>query len=255
MTTAPVVRFDRFTKSFGDTLAVEDLSFEVLPGRIVGLVGPNGAGKSTSLRGLLGLIRPTSGSASVFGAHYSALTDPARRVGVSMDGVGINPAHSGRRHLTVCARAAGLPERRVAEVLELTGVAHAADRRLRGWSTGMRQRLGLATALLGDPDLLVLDEPTNGLDPEGVRWLRIFLRGQAADGRTVLLSSHMLAELENTVDDIVVINRGALFVGELDSLTGDGSRLEERFFDLLTKPALAGAGARGEGRDAQTDQQ
>ncbi|WP_018500454.1 ATP-binding cassette domain-containing protein [Parafrankia discariae] len=253
----PVVRFDGFTKSFGDTLAVDGLSFEVRAGRVVGLVGPNGAGKSTSLRGLLGLLRPTSGSATVFGAPYSALTDPARRVGVSMDGVGINPAHTGRRHLRVCTRAAGLPERRVDEVLELTGVAHAADRRLRGWSTGMRQRLGLATALLGDPDLLVLDEPTNGLDPEGVRWLRTFLRGQAALGRTVLLSSHMLAELENTVDDIVVINRGALFVGELDSLTGGGgTRLEERFFELLTQPAMAGAGASdGEGGHAPTDPQ
>ncbi|CUU55187.1 ABC-2 type transport system ATP-binding protein [Parafrankia irregularis] len=251
----PVVRFDAFTKAFGETVAVKDLSFEVAAGRVVGLVGPNGAGKSTSLRGLLGLVRPTSGSATVFGGPYSALTDPARRVGVSMDGVGINPAHSGRRHLTVYARAIGLPDSRVDEVLELTGVADAANRRLRGWSTGMRQRLGLATALLGDPDLLVLDEPTNGLDPEGVRWLRTFLRDQAAAGRTVLLSSHMLAELENTVDDIAIINRGVLFVGELSSLVSDGARLEERFFDLLTKPALAGVGASGEGSNAQTDPQ
>ncbi|SNQ49634.1 ABC transporter ATP-binding protein [Frankia canadensis] len=237
-----VVRFDAFTKTFGGTRAVENLSFEVQAGRIVGLVGPNGAGKSTSLRGLLGLVRPTSGSAAVFGAPYAALADPARRIGVSMEGVGLNPAHTGRRHLTVFARAAGLPDSRVTEVLDLTGIAHAAGRKLRGWSTGMRARLGLATALLGDPELLVLDEPTNGLDPEGVRWLRTFLREQAALGRTVLLSSHMLAELENTVDDIVVLNRTALFVGELTALTGDGSRLEERFFDLLTKPGLVGAG-------------
>jgi ABC-2 type transport system ATP-binding protein len=238
-----VVRFDRFTKTFGATRAVEGLTFEVRAGRITGLVGPNGAGKSTSLRGLLGLVRPSSGSATVFGAPYADLAEPARRVGVSMEGVGLNPAHSGRRHLTVFARAAGLADSRVTEVLELTGIAHAADRRVRGWSTGMRARLGLATALLGDPDLLVLDEPTNGLDPEGVRWLRTFLREQAAGGRTVLLSSHMLAELENTVDDIVVLNRSALFVGELAALTGDGARLEERFFELLTQSGLAGAGA------------
>ena len=240
--TPPAVRFSAFTKRFGPTTAVEGLSFEVATGRVVGLLGRNGAGKSTSLRGLLGLVRPSSGSALIQGVHYGELTDPARRVGASMEGVGFGAAHSGRRHLKICARACALPGRRVDDVLELVGIADAADRAIRHYSTGMRQRLSLATALLGDPELLVLDEPTAGLDPDGVRWLRDLVRKLAAEGRTVLLSSHQLAEMEQTVDDVVVIQQSLLFAGPLDELTGSGaSRLEARFFDLV------GAGASGDG--------
>jgi|SRR5579883_1183940 len=229
-----VARFDRFTKVFGDTVAVESLSYQVQPGRVVGLLGRNGAGKTTSLRGLLGLLRPTSGSATVFGVPYRELVDPARRVGVTMDGVGVNPSYTGRRHLEICARATGITRARVDEVLDLVEIGDAADRAVRHWSTGMRQRLSLATALLGDPELLVLDEPANGLDPDGVRWLRTLLRSFAAEGRTVLLSSHLLAEIEQTVDDVVVLQCTLRFAGSLSELTDGGKRrLEDCFFDLV----------------------
>ncbi|MFD7169516.1 ABC transporter ATP-binding protein [Streptomyces violascens] len=235
MSGADPARFDGFTKTFGGTTAVEDLSFALRPGRILGLLGANGAGKSTSLRGLLGLVRPSSGSATVFGVPYADLAHAARRVGVSMDGMGFISHLSGSANLRIAARAAGVERGRVAEVLDLVGLApDAAGRRVKGYSTGMRQRLSIAAALLGDPELLVLDEPANGMDPDGIRWLRGLLRQLADEGRTVLVSSHQLAELEQTVDDVAILQRRLLFCGSLAELTDDGSRLEEKFFELTT---------------------
>jgi ABC-2 type transport system ATP-binding protein len=235
MTTA--IEFCEFGKQYGRVSAVEDLSFTVRTGRVVGLIGPNGAGKSTSLRGLLGLIHPTTGHATVFGEAYARLDSPARRIGVHMDGLGFETGMTGRRHLEICAVAAGVSRQRVAPVLEEVGLADVAGRRLGKYSTGMKQRLGLASALLGEPELLVLDEPANGLDPEGIRWLRKLLKAYAERGGTVLLSSHQLAELAQTVDEVVIINRSTVFSGSLDELTDGGKEnLEDRYFDLIGTP-------------------
>jgi ABC-2 type transport system ATP-binding protein len=240
VSSAPAIEFHALSKDFGAVRAVEELSFEVRPGRVTGLLGRNGAGKTTSLRVLLGLARPTSGSATVFGRPYQDLPRAAHRVGVSMDGLGWTPGATGRGELRIWCRTLGLPSRRVDEVLDLVGLADGADRKVKGYSTGMRQRLALATALLADPELLVLDEPANGLDPEGIRWLRTTLRSLAGQGRTVLLSSHMLAEVEQTVDDVVVLERTLRFAGPLEELTPhQDDRLEDRFFDLV------GAGTTG----------
>ncbi|CAL9497463.1 Bacitracin transport ATP-binding protein BcrA [Streptomyces sp. enrichment culture] len=244
MTDTAVARFDGVTKRFGDTAAVEDVSFEVRPGRIVGLLGRNGAGKTTSLRMLLGLTRPTSGRATVFGRPYAELPGAERRVGVSMDGIGTLPGVTGRRELSIWARMLELPASRVDEVLEQTGLSDAADRKIKGYSTGMRQRHAMAAALLADPELLVLDEPANGLDPDGIRWLRTFLRSLADQGRTILLSSHLLAEVEQTVDDVVVLQRTLRYSGTLAELTEDGKHaLEDRFFELVGTGAGGGNGA------------
>jgi ABC-2 type transport system ATP-binding protein len=196
------------SKRFGETVAVERLSFSVHPGRIVGFLGPNGAGKTTTMRALLGLVRPTAGSATIEGRRYSELEHPAQTVGALLDGDDLHAGRSGRNHLRVLARAAGVAPARVDELLELVGLSGAADRRAGGYSMGMRQRLGLAAALLGDPHVLVLDEPANGLDPQGIRWLRNFLRSQADDGRAILVSSHVLAEVSQIADEVVVINHG-----------------------------------------------
>ena len=196
------------TKRFGDTVAVHDLSFSVAEGRIVGFLGPNGAGKTTTLRALLGLVRPSAGSATIEGRRFAELEDPARTVGALLDGDDLHSGRSGRNHLRVLARAAGVTPGRVDELLELVELTGAADRRAGRYSMGMRQRLGLAAALLGDPRVLVLDEPANGLDPQGIRWLRDFLRSLAAEGRAVLVSSHVLAEIAQTADDVIVINHG-----------------------------------------------
>jgi ABC-2 type transport system ATP-binding protein len=204
----PAIEIAGLTKRYGDTLAVDELSFTVEPGRIVGFLGPNGAGKTTTLRALLGLIKPTEGSATVEGHHFLELEDPVRTVGAVLDGGMLHPGRSGRNHLRMLARSAGVPDRRVDELLETVGLTGAADRRAGGYSLGMRQRLGLATALLGDPRVLVLDEPANGLDPQGIRWLRDFLRSLAAEGRAILVSSHVLAEVAQTADEVVVIARG-----------------------------------------------
>ncbi|MEU3571871.1 ATP-binding cassette domain-containing protein [Kitasatospora sp. NPDC036755] len=229
-----VVRFDGFTKRYDGRAAVEGLDFEVGAGRVVGLLGPNGAGKSTALRGLVGLLRPTSGTATLFGRPFEDLRSPARRVGVHMDGIGFETGITGRRHLEICALSAGVPRGRVDAVLEEVGLADAGGKRVGKYSTGMRQRLGLASALIGEPELLVLDEPANGLDPEGIRWLRRFVRRFAGAGGTVLLSNHQLAEMAQTVDEVVIIRRRTLFAGTLDMLTEGGAHdLEERFFELL----------------------
>ena len=198
------------TKRFGDVLAVDQLDFQVDPGTVVGFLGPNGAGKTTTLRMLLGLVTPTAGTATIAGRLYRELPDPAHRVGAVLEASGFHPGRSARDHLRVLATAAGLDPRRVDEVLERTGLAAAGRRRVGGFSLGMRQRLGLAAALLGDPEVLILDEPANGLDPEGVRWLRGLVRGLADQGRTVLVSSHVLAEVAQTVDQVVIIDRGRL---------------------------------------------
>jgi ABC-2 type transport system ATP-binding protein len=213
------------TKRFGDVLAVDRLDFEVDPGTVTGFLGPNGAGKTTTLRMLLGLVAPTSGAATIDGRPYRELADPARRVGAVLEQSGFHPGRPARDHLRALATAAGLARRRVDEVLEQTGLAAAAGRRVGGFSLGMRQRLGLAAALLGDPDVLVLDEPANGLDPEGVHWLRGLVRGLADQGRTVLVSSHLLAEVAQTVDQVVIIDRGRLVAqSTLAALTAGADR-------------------------------
>jgi ABC-2 type transport system ATP-binding protein len=213
------------TKRFGDVLAVDRLDFEVDPGTVTGFLGPNGAGKTTTLRMLLGLVAPTSGTATIDGRPYRELADPARRVGAVLEQSGFHPDRPARDHLRALATAAGLAPRRVDEVLEQTGLAAAARRRVGGFSLGMRQRLGLAAALLGDPGVLVLDEPTNGLDPEGVHWLRGLVRGLADQGRTVLVSSHLLAEVAQTVDQVVIIDRGRLVArSTLAALTAGADR-------------------------------
>jgi ABC-2 type transport system ATP-binding protein len=205
-----VITIDGLTKRFGDVLAVDNLSFEVDRGTVVGFLGPNGAGKTTTLRMLLGLVTPASGTARIDGRPYRELADPIRHVGALLEASSFHPGRSARNHLRVVATAAGLPLARADQVLEQVGLAQAAHRRVGGFSLGMRQRLGLATALLGDPQVLILDEPANGLDPEGVHWLRGFLRQLADQGRTVLVSSHVLAEVAQTVDQVVIIAAGRL---------------------------------------------
>jgi ABC-2 type transport system ATP-binding protein len=204
------VEVNGLTKSFGTVQAVSDLSFTVEPGSVTGFLGPNGAGKTTTLRMLLSLMHPDTGTATFNGAPYAALPDPVRTVGAVLE-TAFHPARSGHNHLRVYCRAAGLPVSRADEVLVQVGLADAGNRRAGGYSLGMRQRLALATALLGDPAVLVLDEPANGLDPEGIQWLRGFLRHLAHEqGRTILVSSHLLSEVEQTVDRVVIIGAGRL---------------------------------------------
>jgi ABC-2 type transport system ATP-binding protein len=212
------------TKRYGSVTAVEDLSFKVRAGAVTGFLGPNGAGKTTTLRMVLGLARPTAGHATVAGRRYAELDDPARTVGANLEVAGAHPGRSGRNHLRALAAMAGLPRTRVEDVLRLVELSDAANRRVGKYSMGMRQRLGLAATLLGDPWVLVLDEPANGLDPRGIRWLRDVLRAMAAEGRTVLVSSHVLAEVAQTVDDVVVIHRGRMVTqGPVSQLTGRGT--------------------------------
>ncbi len=215
-----VASVDSLTKRFGGLVAVDDLSFELAAGTVTGFLGPNGAGKTTTLRMLLGLAAPSSGSALVFGRRYRDLAEPIHRVGAVLEANDFHPGRRGRDHLRAIAYATGIPVTRVDEVLRMVELEGAARRRVKTYSLGMRQRLALAAALLGDPDLLVLDEPANGLDPEGVRWLRDFLRAFAAEGKTVFVSSHVLAEVAQTVDRVVIISRGRLVTeSPLDELT------------------------------------
>ncbi len=206
----PVIEVQGLTKAFGRQLAVENLSFEVGPGRVTGFLGPNGAGKTTTLRMLLGLAAPTSGEARVWGRPYVEIENPSRRVGVMLDASSFHPRRSGRGHLRWMAVAAGIPTRRIDAVLATVDLTAAADRRVAEYSLGMRQRLGLAAALLGDPELLLLDEPSNGLDPAGIRWLREWLRSFARRGGTVFVSSHQLGEVDHMADEVVVIQAGRL---------------------------------------------
>jgi len=230
-----VVTASSLSKRYGALVAVDELTFSLRPGTVTGFLGPNGAGKTTTLRMLLGLAEPTAGEALVFGRRYHELDNPARRVGAVLESSDFHPGRSGRNHLRALALAAEIPSSRVEEMLELVELHPAADRRVKTYSLGMRQRLGLAAALLGDPELLVLDEPANGLDPAGVYWLRSFLRRFAEQGRTVLLASHMLAEIAQTVDEVVIINRGRRIAsGRIDELTRGGKTLEDTYLELTT---------------------
>jgi ABC-2 type transport system ATP-binding protein len=204
------ISIEGLSKRYGETNAVDGLTFSVRRGTVTGFLGPNGAGKTTTLRMLLGLATPTAGSATINDRRYADLPNPFRHVGAVLETTGFHPGRKAHDHLRVLATAAEVPRQRVDEVLELVGLAHVAEKRVKGFSLGMRQRLGLAAALLGEPEILILDEPANGLDPEGVHWLRTFLRGFADDGGTVLVSSHLLAEVAQTVDEVVIIANGRL---------------------------------------------
>jgi ABC-2 type transport system ATP-binding protein len=239
-----VIAIEHLTKDYGRVRAVDDLSFGVGQGRIVGFLGPNGSGKTTTLRALLGLVRATSGSALIDGRPYNELTDPLRRVGAMLDAVA-HPSLTARRHLRVLAAEAGASRARVEELLELVELAPAAGRRIGGYSLGMRQRLGLAGALVGDPEVLVLDEPANGLDPEGIHWLRDFLRALAGEGRTVLLSSHVLSEVAQTADSVVVIAGGRLLA---DATVAELTRTDTATVRVRTEqPITLAAALRAEG--------
>ena len=230
--------FNHLTKRYGPIVAVDDFTAALQPGKITGFLGPNGAGKSTTLRMLVGLTTPTGGTATIDGLPYPKLPHPSRAIGAMTDCAVFHPRRSGRDALRVLCALGGIPPRRADEVIDLVDLTAAGGRNVGGYSMGMRQRLALAAALLGDPETLVLDEPATGLDPAGVLWLRTLLRGLAGEGRTVLVSSHLLAEAAQTVDEIVVINRGRLIVhGPMSGLMGSNhaTSLEELFFDLVAK--------------------
>jgi ABC-2 type transport system ATP-binding protein len=228
-----VVTVNSLSKRYGDVVAVDDLTFALTPGTVTGFLGPNGAGKTTTLRMLVGLAEPTSGQAFVFGRRYQELDNPASRVGAMLESGDFDPGRSGRNHLRTLALATDIPYRRVEEVLELVRLQSAAHRPVRTYSLGMRQRLGLAAALLGDPEVLLLDEPANGLDPAGVRWLRDLLRQFAAAGRTILISSHVLAEVAQTVETALIISRGRLVsTVALDQLRDGSDSLEDLYLSL-----------------------
>jgi ABC-2 type transport system ATP-binding protein len=239
-----VIEVDGLTKRYGNVLAVDGLSFRAEPGRVTGFLGPNGAGKTTTLRVLVGLLRPTAGSATVLGRRYAELDDPVRSVGAVLEASGFHPARSGRNHLRTLATAAGVASARVEELLQLVDLTGAARRRVGGYSLGMRQRLSLAGALLGDPQVLVLDEPANGLDPQGIRWLRDLLRGFASEGRTVLVSSHVLAEMQQLADDAVIIARGRIVaqagVGDVVGRAGGAVRVRSPQRDRLVEALRRG---------------
>ena len=225
------------TKTFGAVTAVRDVSFTAPAGQVTGFLGPNGSGKTTTLRVALGLIRPTAGQALIGGVPYRRLAQPRRRVGALLEATGFHPGRRARNHLAVLAASCGLPGRRVDEVLDLVDLGSSANRRVREFSLGMRQRLGLAAALLGDPQVLLLDEPANGLDPAGIAWLRGLLRGMAGEGRTVVLASHVLGEVAQTADHVVIVNAGELrFSGPLQELGGSGQALESAFLRLTAVP-------------------
>jgi ABC-2 type transport system ATP-binding protein len=221
------------TKRYGDTTAVEGLSFAVRPGTVTGFLGPNGAGKSTTLRMILGLDHPDSGSATIDGRPYRELQNPLRAVGAMLEAKGFHPGRSARAHLSALAASNDIPERRVADVLALTGLTSVAGKRAGKFSLGMAQRLGIAAALLGDPGVIILDEPVNGLDPEGIRWIRNLLHSMAAEGRTVLISSHLISEVALTAVDLIIIGQGRLLANTtVAQLTARSGSLEEAFFGL-----------------------
>jgi ABC-2 type transport system ATP-binding protein len=235
------IEFEGLSKHFGKVQAVHDLSFSVESGRVTGFLGPNGAGKSTTLRMLLGLVRPHAGTATFAGTRYEDLPHPSGHVGAVLEEASFHPGRSGRNHLRVLAAAGSHPASRVEEVLDAVGLTPAADRRVKGYSMGMRQRLAIAAALLGDPEVLILDEPTNGLDPPGIRWMRDLVRAEAASGRAVLVSSHLLSEVAQSVDDVVVISRGQLRgSGPLETVLGgsDGPVTRVRSADADRLAAL-----------------
>jgi ABC-2 type transport system ATP-binding protein len=238
------IRIDAMTKVYRGTPAVKEVSFAVEAGRVTGFLGPNGAGKTTTLRCLLGLARPDSGRGLINGRPYGELPRPAREVGAVLDANNLHPGRRGRDHLRTMCAGVGLPHSRADEVLDEVGLAGAGRKRISGYSLGMRQRLSLAGALLGEPDVLILDEPANGLDPEGIDWLRRFLRRQAERGTAVLVSSHLLAEVEQTVDHVVIIAGGRLVrQGPVSELTAAGESLHDAFLRLTTAaPAVPETG-------------
>jgi ABC-2 type transport system ATP-binding protein len=220
-------------KRYGSTTAVDNLSFDVRPGTVTGFLGPNGAGKSTTMRMIIGLDRPDSGTARINGHSYNELGWPLHEVGALLEARAFHPGRSARAHLTALAAGGGIGRERVDEVLEITGLTPAAGRRAGKFSLGMAQRLGIAAALLGDPPVLMLDEPVNGLDPEGIRWIRYLLKNLAAQGRTVLISSHLISEVAQTADDLIVVGRGKLLAQTtVAELSARGGSLEEAFFQL-----------------------
>jgi ABC-2 type transport system ATP-binding protein len=225
------------TKTFGAVTAVRDVSFTAPDGKITGFLGPNGSGKTTTLRVALGLIRPSAGEVLIGGVPYRRLAQPRRRVGALLEAAGFHPGRRARDHLRVLAAPAGLPDRRVDEVLGLVDLGPSGHRRVREFSLGMRQRLGLAAALLGDPQVLLLDEPANGLDPAGIAWLRALLRSLAGEGRTIVVASHVLSEVAQTADQAVIVTAGQLrFAGPLRELGGSGRALESAFLKLTAVP-------------------
>jgi ABC-2 type transport system ATP-binding protein len=254
-----VISVRGLTKEYGDVRAVDDLSFDVEAGKVTGFLGPNGAGKSTTMRIVMGLDRPTTGSATVAGRRYVDLDEPLHEVGALLDAGAMHPGRTGRAHLRIAALSNGIPLSRVEEVVAEVGLGKAARRRVKGYSLGMRQRLGIAAALLGDPPVLLFDEPVNGLDLDGVRWIRALLRGFADEGRTVLVSSHLMSEMELVADRVVIIGRGRLIadVGIDEALGGVGGRrvrvrtpqvdeLRRALADRLTDRALVEHVAPGE---------
>ncbi|WP_374945782.1 ABC transporter ATP-binding protein [Agreia sp.] len=240
MTAGVTIEFTGLTKTFGAVQAVSDLSFTVEPGRVTSFLGPNGAGKTTTLRMLLGLVRPTSGTATFGGTAYRDLPSPLATVGSALEAASFHPGRSAADHLRIYAQAAGIDRERVQLVLHRVGLGAYGDRRVGGYSLGMRQRLGLAFALLGDPGVLVLDEPINGLDPEGIKWIRLLLRELADEGRTVLISSHLLSEAQQSVDEVVIVSHGKLIHrGSLASL--DTSEQKQVVVDSTDRAALTAA--------------
>jgi ABC-2 type transport system ATP-binding protein len=228
-----VIEVDHLTKRFTGLTAVDDVTFTVEQASVVGFLGPNGAGKTTTLRMLLGLVTPTSGTARINGRRYADIGEPLHVVGAALESSLAYPGRSARNHLRIAALAGGARPARVDELLDLVDLTGAADRRVGGFSLGMRQRLALATALLCDPEILILDEPANGLDPEGVHWLRTLLRDLASEGRTVLISSHILSEVAQTVDSVVILDHGRLVIqATLAELTAGGADLEDVFLAL-----------------------
>jgi ABC-2 type transport system ATP-binding protein len=228
-----VIEFNELTKAYKDVVAVKGLTASIQAGRITGFLGPNGAGKSTALKCLLSLAAPTSGSALINGAPYADLDHPMKSVGAVIETGGFNPALTGLKNLKIIAAAAGIPDSRALEVLDLVDLTDARNKKVKAYSLGMRQRLSLAAALLGEPDILVLDEPSNGLDPIGIAWLRGFLKDMAAKGHTILVSSHQLAEMQHTVDDVIILNKGRVIAqGTVQEIIHDGS-LEEAFIKLV----------------------
>ncbi len=229
------IEFRNLSKKYKDVLAVSDFSAQALSGRVTGFLGPNGAGKSTALRCLFGLVTPTGGEAHINGAPYSALHDPIRKVGAVLDSRGFHPGLTAMQNLKVMASASGIDFARIEEVLKFVDLEGATHKRTKGFSLGMKQRLSLAIAMLGDPEILILDEPANGLDPIGIVWLREFLQKLASEGRTILVSSHQLAEMQNTVHDVLIINKGILVAqGTIDEIR-KGKSLEEAFLDLTLR--------------------
>lgn len=228
-----IIEFRGLTKAYKDVVAVKDLSATIEAGRITGFLGPNGAGKSTALKCLLSLAAPTSGSALIRGSIYADLSNPMREVGAVIESGGFNQSVSGVKNLKIIAAAAGIPDARAFEVLDLVDLTDARNKKVKEYSLGMKQRLSLASALLDEPEILVLDEPANGLDPIGIAWLREFLKKLARNGHSILISSHQLAEMQNTVDDVLIVHKGRLIAeGTMAEIVGSGT-LEEAFIKLV----------------------